>query len=85
MATQEAETAVLVALPTNEDEALQVSELVEASGAKRATVQRVLKVLVAAGKVHETGEGKRGNPRRYWAGGMNCGRKKALHDPSLMA
>ena len=69
---QEAEAAVLEALPADDDSALPLSDLVEISGAKRATVQRALKNLVSAGKVQETGAGKKGNPRRYWAGEIVC-------------
>lgn len=67
VAYQEAVNAVMDVLPTTEADALPEAEITKVAGAKRTTVQRVLRAHVEAGRVGRTGQGKRGDPVRYWA------------------
>jgi predicted transcriptional regulator len=58
---------VLLHLPTAQQDARTESELEKATAQTRSTLQRVLKELMAAGIVRQSGSGKRGDPHRYCA------------------
>lgn len=66
LAQQEAENAILAALPDSEDEALKLGDLIQGTEIARATAQRVLQRMVSDGAVLRVGAGKRGQPFRYF-------------------
>jgi len=65
-AVKEARDSIIVVAPKSEAEAADLSELVENSKVPRATAQRALKELVEEGLLSRLGEGKKGNPHRYF-------------------
>ena len=65
VAVSEAELEILEVAPTCESEAITEKELLKRSGAKRTTIQEAIQRLEASG-LRRTGEGKRGDPYRYW-------------------
>jgi hypothetical protein len=64
---KEAEASTLLTTPRKECEAVTLEDLVKATGVKRATGQRAVTILCSNGQLARVGEGKRGNPYRYWA------------------
>lgn len=66
VAHAEARNAVLDTLPASQSDAMSEADITKATGAKRTTVQRVLKEQVDAGVVGRVGAGKRNDPVRYW-------------------
>ena len=72
VALDEAKSAVVMNLPEEADAAITLEELIEnIETASRSTVQRVLKEFREQGRVHRTGEGKKGNPYRFWFDGRH--------------
>ena len=67
VAAQEARAAILRAAPRSEEKALTLEKLLDGRKVKRSTAQRVVKELIATGRLAKTGTGKKGNPFRYWA------------------
>jgi hypothetical protein len=67
VAAQEAERALLDAMPTSEAAAQRLDELTEGlPSTKRTVAYEVVAALFARGDVRRVGEGKRGKPYRYW-------------------
>jgi hypothetical protein len=66
VALQEAREAILGACPISEADALNLKDLCAAAKTTRQTGQRVLEEMVASGKVQRLGNGKRGDPFRYF-------------------
>lgn len=60
------EQVLLQNAPTAEADALAIPDLIKGSDVKEPTARKVAKKMVADGKLHETGDGVRGSPRRYW-------------------
>src|SRR5215216_4314406 len=58
--------AILKAAPTSEAEALREAELFSAADVKRTVGQEAIREHLNAGRLHRTGEGKKGDPYRYW-------------------
>ena len=63
---QEARDAILAACPTSEADALNLKDLCAAADTARQTGQRALEEFVSSGKVQKIGNGKRGDPFRYF-------------------
>lgn len=53
-------------VPDNPDDALKIEELTEKSEFKRTTIQGAVNELVAQGRLRRIGEGKRGDPFRFY-------------------
>jgi hypothetical protein len=66
VASDEARNALRDTAPTSEAEAMTEKELLDAVDAKRTVGQGALRSLVDEGILICIGEGKRGNPYRYW-------------------
>jgi len=67
VAAEEARRGILRSLPSVEGEALTVKELTESiEDAKPSTVRDTLKQLADGGEVERIGEGKRGDPYRFF-------------------
>jgi hypothetical protein len=66
VATAAARTALLAAAPRSEGDAAREDELVRAAGVTRTLAQNVIAEHLAAGRLRRGGEGKKGNPYRYW-------------------
>lgn len=67
VAAKEARIAILDAAPQSEEHAVTEQDLYERAGAvKRSTARPALVELVANGALEVVGEGKKGDPRRYW-------------------
>jgi hypothetical protein len=66
VALQEATKGLLACIPTSETHALILDDLCSEAGIKRATAQRALAALVSGGDIQRIGEGKRGNPFRFF-------------------
>jgi hypothetical protein len=66
VAAEEARTAVLMAAPSNEDDAMREADLLLAADVKRTVGQGAIREHLDAGRLCRTGEGKRGDPFRYW-------------------
>jgi hypothetical protein len=69
VAAEEARVAVLAAAPQTEEEALREAELVLAADVKRTVGQAAIREHLEAGRLCRAGEGKRGDPFRYWRPG----------------
>ncbi len=65
VAAQEAEAAIMKAVPDTDAQGLTVDELCKATDLKRSTAQQAIKTLTGRKWLEQTGEGKRGNPNRY--------------------
>jgi len=65
-AVKEARDAILAIAPRTEAEAADLKELVEGANAKRPTAQRAIEELLKESVLKRIGEGKRGNPFRYF-------------------
>jgi|SRR6516162_1259583 hypothetical protein len=63
---REAESVILAAASESEEDAKELSELLEGSEVARTTAQRVLKRLVSEGRLARTGRGRRNDPFRYF-------------------
>lgn len=61
-----AEESIMRYLPESEEVALDLKQIISATGEKRATIQRVLAELKKNGRVLETGTGVKGDPQRYY-------------------
>jgi hypothetical protein len=66
VAAREARITILDNAPHTAEHALTEQELLDRAGVKRSTAKPALAELVAAGVLRQIGEGKRGDPRRYW-------------------
>lgn len=67
VAAKEARIAILDSAPESEEHAVTEQDLYERAGAvKRSTARPALLELVANGALQTVGEGKRGDPKRYW-------------------
>lgn len=66
VAKAEAREAILKAAPTSEAVAVSLDELLKVTDLGRTTVQKAVDTLLAAGELRRIGEGKKGNPYRYW-------------------
>ncbi len=66
MAAQEAAEAILAAAPVSQEEALDLDSLLQGTPVARSTAQRVLKGLLAAGRLLRTGKGRKGDSFRYF-------------------
>jgi hypothetical protein len=67
LAAQDAERALLDAMPTSEAAAKRVDELAEGlPSTKRTVAYEAVAALFGRGNVRRVGEGKRGKPYRYW-------------------
>jgi predicted ATP-dependent serine protease len=66
VALQEAREAILAACPTSEADAQNLKDLCASADATRQTGQRALDEFVLNGKVQKIGNGKRGDPFRYF-------------------
>jgi hypothetical protein len=69
VAAEEARAAVLQAAPTSEDKAMREADLLSAADVKRTVGQGAIREYLEAGRLCRTGEGKRGDPYRYWKPG----------------
>jgi len=69
VAAQQARTTVLDAAPTCEADAITEADLVAAADVKRTVGQGAIREHLAAGRLARIGEGKRGDPYRYWRPG----------------
>ncbi len=61
-----AEESIMKYLPESEDEAVDLKQIIAATGETRATIQRVLAELREHGRVLEVGTGVKGDPQRYY-------------------
>ena len=66
VAMQEALEAILHAVPTSEADALTLKDLCAAANITRPTGQRALEEMCLGGKIQKLGNGKRGDPFRYF-------------------
>ncbi len=66
MAAEEAVEVILVAAPVSEREALDLDSLLQGTLVARSTAQRVLKGLLAAGRLLRTGKGHKGDSFRFF-------------------
>ena len=66
VAAEEARAAVLMAAPANEDGAMREADLLSAADVKRTVGQGAIREHIDAGRLRRVGEGKRGDPFRYW-------------------
>jgi hypothetical protein len=66
VAAEEARAAVLEAAPASESEALREADLLLAADVKRTVGQGAIREHLDAGRLCRAGEGKRGDPFRYW-------------------
>jgi hypothetical protein len=66
VAEAEARTKILAATPTNEEDAMRESDLIEAAGAKRTSGRKAIADYLADGTFQRTGTGKSGHPYLYW-------------------
>lgn len=66
VAAHEARTAVLDAAPASEADAIKEADLLAGADVKRTVGQDAVREHVAAGRLARVGEGKRGDPYRYW-------------------
>jgi hypothetical protein len=69
VAAEEARTAVLLVAPSSEAEALREADLLSAADVKRTVGQGAIREHLDAGRLCRTGEGKKGDPFRYWKPG----------------
>ncbi|MDQ3375805.1 MAG: AAA family ATPase [Actinomycetota bacterium] len=69
VAETEAREAVLEAAPADASRAMSLDELLAETGLGRTTIQNALGRLLGEGRLTCTGEGVRGDPRRYWRPG----------------
>jgi hypothetical protein len=65
-ALRAAKDSILEIAPDSEPEAMSVKKLMESAGVPRATAQRAVKALAEEGAMSKVGEGKKGNPLRYF-------------------
>jgi len=66
VAEQEAIEKVIKSAPNNEDDAVTEKDLLAAAEVKRTIGQDAIRVHVAEGRLFRLGNGKRGDPYRYW-------------------
>ncbi|MEE8201284.1 MAG: AAA family ATPase, partial [Candidatus Acidoferrales bacterium] len=66
IAAEEAVEVILAAAPLSKEEALDLDSLLQGTPVARSTAQRVLKGLVAAGRLLRTGKGCKGDSFRYF-------------------
>jgi hypothetical protein len=66
VAAKEARIAILDNAPQTLEHALTEQELLDRAEVKRSTARPALAELVANGALQTVGEGKRGDPKRYW-------------------
>jgi hypothetical protein len=66
VAEREAREAVLARVPSSEGDALTFDDLLNATGCSRSTLQRAVDHHVEAGSLKRKGEGKKGDPYRFW-------------------
>ncbi len=66
-AKEQVESEVLAALPHSKSDAVDIGALGKQTSMKRSQLQRVLEVLLKAGRAHKTGKGVRKDPARYYA------------------
>jgi hypothetical protein len=94
VAAEEARAAVLMAAPASEDEAMREADLLSAADVKRTVGQGVIREYLETGRLCRVGEGKRGDPYRYWCPGDGELLSAALrediaaesnHDPDVSA
>jgi hypothetical protein len=78
---------IIAITPRSEAEAVELKELTEGAKIARATTQRAVKELAEGGILGRVGEGKRGNPFRYFlTGNRLCptsdigGQKESMKD-----
>ena len=57
---------LLANVPDNPDDAMKIDDLTENSGFKRTTIQGAVNDLVAQGRLRRIGEGKKGDPFRFY-------------------
>ncbi|MGB2793835.1 MAG: AAA family ATPase [Candidatus Acidiferrales bacterium] len=86
-AVKEAEDSIIAIAPKSETEAVALKELMEGAKISRATAQRAIKELITERILNSTGNGKKGNPFRYFlAENRTCptsdigGRKENAND-----
>ena len=66
VAEQEAQAAILEALPETDEGALTLEELCKVTGVKRTTAQQVLEELEPQDFIRRIGAGKKGDPHRFY-------------------
>jgi len=64
--SEEVARHLLSAAPESDREAIDLKVLIEGSKISRSTAQRVIRELCSKGSMCSTGEGKRGNPFKYF-------------------
>jgi hypothetical protein len=64
-AVREAKDSIL-AVAASEPEAVDLKSLIESADVSRATAQRALKELLEEGALAKVGEGRKGDPFKYW-------------------
>jgi hypothetical protein len=69
VAAEEARAASRTAAPASEDEAIREADLLLAADVKRTVGQGAIREHLEIGRLCRTGEGKRGDPFRYWKPG----------------
>jgi hypothetical protein len=69
VAAEEARAAVLEAAPRSEEDAIREADLLLAAEVKRTVGQGAIREYLDAGRLCRTGEGKKGDPFRYWKPG----------------
>lgn len=69
VALDEAGRAIIAIAPTAEVDAVTEKDLLEATGIRRTVGQDALRHLIADNVIARLGEGKRGDPYRYWRPG----------------
>jgi DNA-binding transcriptional ArsR family regulator len=72
-ALRAAADSILVIAPKSEAEAVDIRELIEMAEVPRATAQRAAKKLEEGGILSKVGDGKKGNPFRYFRAGNRFG------------
>jgi hypothetical protein len=63
-------------LPDSAEKAVDLKQIISATGETRATIQRTLAELKKQGRVFEEGTGVRSNPKRYYSG-MNSAQNRS--------
>lgn len=66
LAAVEAKDAIMEVIPTTEEAAMTLGDLVQETKKKRTMVQGAIQELVDKGKALKTGSGRKGSPYRYW-------------------
>ncbi|MGA2417142.1 MAG: AAA family ATPase [Candidatus Sulfotelmatobacter sp.] len=71
-----AEESIMKYLPDSAEKAVDLKQIISATGETRATIQRTLAELKKQGRVFEEGTGVRSNPKRYYSG-MNSAQNRS--------